>query len=450
VFTPHYTTALMQVSDGGGEPTPLTTLDADRGERTHRWPQAVPGEDLVLFTVGAIDTPESYDGARIDAVRPSTGERKTVLEGASMARYVPTGHLLFGREGFLFAVAFDIDRLETKGSPFPVLENVMGMRNSGLVHAGFSRTGLLAYVEGSAQSRESRLVWRYRDGRSEPLAAPIAGYSAPRLSPDRQRIAAAVAGDTNFDIWTYALERGALTRLTFEGDNTWPVWSPDGRRIAFASIRNDALMSTYVKSADGSGETELLLSPETHQDWGQTIPRSWSPDGRVVLLEFTNQQGSNILAISVEDKSETFRMETPASEHSPALSPDGRWLAYGSDESGRFEVYVRPFPESGGRWQISTDGGTFPRWAPDGRSLFYRRQTRLMAVSVDLEQDTVRADPPQVVFDDLRLQGTESDYDALDDRTFLVVEPVGSERAAQGVTVLVNWLDQLGRRDARR
>ena len=246
VFSPHYTRPLMRVSGAGGEPTVLTAIDRTKGERTHRWPQAVPGEDLVLFTVGTMDSPESYDDARIQAIRPSTGEQRTVLERASMARYVPSGHLVFGREGFLFAVPFDVDRLEVRGSPVPILENVMGMRSSGVLHVGFARNGLLAYIAGAPRSRQSRLIWRSRDGGSEPLSAPVAGYLNPRISPDRTQIAAQVEGATTFDISIYDIRRETLTRLTFEGDNTVPVWSPDGRRIAFASVRDNALMSAYV------------------------------------------------------------------------------------------------------------------------------------------------------------------------------------------------------------
>ncbi len=151
VFAGHYTQGLSRVPGSGGAPEALTTLDAAKGERTHRWPHAVPGHDLVLFTVGSMDSPESYDEARIDAMRPSTGERKTLVRGASMARYAPTGHLVYAREGFLFAVPFDVERLETRGNPVPLIENVMGMRSSGVVHADFSASGLLAYVAGSLQ-----------------------------------------------------------------------------------------------------------------------------------------------------------------------------------------------------------------------------------------------------------------------------------------------------------
>jgi len=440
VFTGHYTDALQQVGGSGGVPTPLTTLNTERGERTHRWPQAVPGHDVVLFTVGSMDSPESYDGSAIDAVRPSSGERRTVLEGASMARYLPSGHLVFAREGFIFAVGFDIERLETRGSPVPVVEDVMCMRSSGI-----SSNGLLAYISGTQRSRQSRLAWKYRDGRSEPIPAAVAGYLNPRFSPDRTQLLMGVEGDTTFDVWAYHLERETLTRLTFEGDNTWPVWSPDGRRIAFASVRNNALMSTYVKAANGSGEAELLFSPRPN--WGQTTPVSWSPDGRFLFIEFTNENSGNIMALSLDGGDEQVLLESPADERNPSVSPDGRWLAYASNESGRFEVYVRPFPESGGKWQVSVEGGTSPRWSPDGMELYFAQGDRISVVQVDTLGGGFRTGRPQTVVEVPVTMTAESiNYDILDKERLVLVEPAGDESAPKSVTVVVNWLDELRHR----
>jgi serine/threonine-protein kinase len=255
IFSPHFVKPLMQVSGAGGDPEPLTAIDASKGERTHRWPQSIPEEDLVLFTVGTMDSPESYDGARIQALRPSTGEQTTILERASMARYVPSGHLIFGREGFLFAVAFDPGKLEVRGSPVPVLENVLGMTESGVVHADVAQNGLLAYYSGSQLTRKARMVWRDRDGTTEPLPFPVGGYVNPRISPDRKKIATQQSNSTGFDIWTHDIAQQTSTRLTFEGNNILPAWSPDGESIAFTSTREGASPHAWVKPADGSGAT---------------------------------------------------------------------------------------------------------------------------------------------------------------------------------------------------
>jgi len=445
-FTPHYAAGLAQVSAAGGEPTPLTTLDSARGERTHRWPQAVPGADLVLFTVGSLDSPESYDGSRIDAVRPSTGKRQTVLEGASMARYVPSGHLVFAREGFLFAVPFDIERLERRGNPVPVVENVMGMRSSGVVHMAFSRNGLLAYLAGAPRSRRSRLVWRYGDGRSEPAADPVAGYVNPRFSPDRKRVAVEIEGETTFDIWTWDVARRTSTRLTFEGDNTRPVWSPDGRKIAFATTRNGVAM-TYVKAADGSGTETKVYGAETGSDWGPTIgPGAWSPDGRFLLLEFSNTRQQNIAVLDMEDGQVRVLLDSPAIEMTPVFSPDGRWFAYVSDESGRVEVYVRAFGEAGGKWQVSEAGGLAPRWSPEGRELYWRYQNSLYRARIDTGGDGFRVDRPQLVLNDLPPPDSAADFDVLDAERFLFALPAEHEHGPRGVSVTVNWLDDLRRR----
>jgi Tol biopolymer transport system component len=290
------------------------------------------------------------------------------------------------------------------------------------------------------------MVWKYRDGRSEPLSTAVAGYVSPRLSPDRKQIAVGIEGETTFDIWTYDIERETSTRLTFEGDNNWPVWSPDGKRVAFSSVRNDSLMSAYAKAADGSGTAEQVFSPEGKPNWGQTSPSDWSPDGRFLLMEFTNENGTNVLAYGFDEGQERILMESPASEAAPTLSPDGKWLAYSSDEAGRAEVYVRPFPERGGKWQISTEGGGYPRWSPDGRKIFYRRQGRLMEVDVDIRGESFQASRPRQVLEGLPSTTSDVDYDVLDRDTFLVIELAGDETAPKGVTVTVNWLDELRRR----
>ncbi len=449
VFSPHYTRPLMRVSGAGGEPTALTTVDRAKGERTHRWPQAVPNEDLVLFTVGTMDSPESYDDAQIQAIRPSTGEQRTVLEGASTARYVPSGHLVFGREGFLFAVPFDVDSLEVRGKPVPVMENVMGMRSSGVVHVGFARNGLMAYIAGSPRSRQSRLVWRSRDGARRPLGANVAGYLNPRISPDGKRVAVQVEGATSFDIWTYHFEQETLTRLTFAGDNSFPAWSPDGRRIAFASVRDNALMSAYVKAADGSGQAERVFSADELENAGQVIPHGWTPDGRSMVLTFTNEDASNIATLSEADTETRVVLETPADELTPALSPNGRWLAYMSDEAGEFQIFVRAYPGPGGKWQVSTEGGAVPRWSSDGAELFFRWRDTLYSVTVDEGAGSFRASRPRILLEDLSDAETNYDYDVLDSDRFLVVESVGDDSAPAGVTVMVNWLAELERRVPR-
>jgi serine/threonine-protein kinase len=360
-----------------------------------------------------------------------------------MARYLPTGHLVFGRDGFLFAVPFDIDSLEVRGNPVPVVENVMGVQGSGVVHASFARNGLLAFVADNAQSRQDRLVWRSRDGATEPLAAPVVGYSNPRISPDRKQIVVAVR-DTTSDIWTYRLEQGTLTRLTFEGNNIFPIWSPDGRQIAFSSIRDNALTSAYRKAADGSGPAEMMYSPAQLglPNAGTVVPMDWTADERHLIVQYADENSQNIGVVS-EDGELRVVVNTPGTEKNAALSPNGRWLAYTSDETGEFQVFVQAFPGPGGKWQISNRGGNWPRWSPDGTELFYRWQTNLYAVPIDDSAGNFRFGQSEIVFDDL--DPMRSDYDVLDSNRFLLVEQVGDASGPAGVTVVVNWFDELER-----
>jgi serine/threonine-protein kinase len=446
VFPEHFDGSLLTVRGFGGEPTPLTELDKSRNERTHRWPQIVPGHDVVLYTVATTDSPEFYDDARIDALRFTTGERKTVFEGASLARYVDTGHLVFGREGFLFAVPFDIDRLEVAGTPVPVVEGVMGARNSGAVYAAVARNGLLAYVAGVPATRRATLTWHFLDGRSEPLAgAPIDAYIDPAVSPDGRRIAVAVAGDSgSFDIWVYDVERESFTRLTFEGVSTKPLWTPDGKSLVYYSIR-DGTGAAYINAADGSGEERLAYFIE-----GNSVqPDHVSPDGRLATMTVYGGNKSDIHVVSLEDPdAEPVAFTTsPAGEILARFSPDGRWIAYSSDETGNYEVFVRAFPGPGGRWQISNGGGVHPRWSPDGRRLFYRIGRRLMVVDVEVDDDQAfRAGTQRLLLDDLPRSELAIPWDlARDGQAILLTESAEQHAPPEQITVVVNWLDELKR-----
>jgi len=234
--------------------------------------------------------------------------------------------------------------------------------------------------------------------------------------------------------------------LTFEGDNTRPVWSPDGKRIAFSSVRDDALTSVYVKAADGSGKAELLYSSEHLPNSGGTIPCGWAPDGKSLVVEFLDENASNLMAVFSDDAKEQVLVDTPAAEQVASLSPDGRWLAYASDEAGQAQIFVRAYPGPGGKWQISTDGGFSPRWSPDGKQLFFRWDRKLWSVQVDSGADSFRASRPRLLFDDLPPVAVDGNYDILDSERLLVVEPAGDDAEPVGVTVVVNWLDDLRRR----
>ena len=452
VYPFNYASGLMQVRGSGGKPTPLTELDTDRKERTHRWPQVVPGHDVVLFTVDTTDTPESYDDAHIDALRLSTGERKTVFEGAGFARYVPTGHLVIGRGGFLFGMPFDIERLEVTGTPTPVVEGVVGAMgggfNSGVLHASIAQNGLLVYLTGKSESPRSQLRWLHSDGRDEPLAGtPVGKYIDPMLSPDGKYLAVGVGGDRSFNIWVFDLERGSRTRLTFEGENSLPLWMPDGKSVLFSSVR-DGVGATYMTAADGSGGERLVHAVE-----GTSIVASdVSPDGRLVALCMLGGGRTKtdvyVKSLVDHDAEAIPFLDGASNEAWPQFSPDARWIVYESDETGNNQVFVRPYPGPGGKWQISTRGGASPRWSSDGRRIHYRIDTEWWVVDVEPGKGPpFQSGVPRLVRNDLPLAWWwGSSYSISPDGEAMLLAVLDDNRAAPvELTVVVNWLAELER-----
>ena len=449
VFPAHFSGGLMKVPASGGKPQPLTELDAARKERTHRWPQIVPGHDVVLFTVATTDSPEFYDDARIDAVRLSTGERKSVFEGASFARYVPTGHLIVGRGGFLFAVPFDIDRLQATGPEVLVREGVMGSPPSGNVYAAIAQNGLLAYVPGKpVNSARRKLVWFRDDGRKEPLAGiPPAGYVDPAVSPDGKSIVVAVAGDRAHDLWLLDLVRGSRTRLTFEGDNTSPAWTPDGKSVVFYSVRHGQ-GAVYMRAVDGSGGERLVYAVE-----GVSVaPGGVSPDGRLVTISSYGESKTDLYVKSLVD------LDAPAvpflvgpDEDSRArFSPDGRWIVYTSDEAGDYHVFVRPYPGPGGKWQISGRSALDAHWSRDGRQIHYRSNRGWWVTDVDPgdgKSQPFRTGNPRLIRDDLPRALLAITYGiAPDGKALLLAPPEEESGPPLGVTVVTDWFTELERR----
>jgi serine/threonine-protein kinase len=264
---------------------------------------------------------------------------------------VPSGHLVVGRGGFLFAVPFDITRLETTGAPTPVLESVRGTPSSGVVHASIAQNGLLAYVAGEPENPTRHLKWFYPDGHDEPLAGIEPGrYRSPTLSPDGKSVALTVARDPSSDIWVFGLESESRTRLTFEHENSGPIWTPDGKSVIFYSMREGS-GAAYITAADGSGGERLLYAGPAGTS---STPHDVSADGRLLLLSTDGDNKLDLWVKSLADpEAEVLPFLTgPSDETTGRFSPDGRWIAYASDETGDYQVFVRPYPGPGGRWQI--------------------------------------------------------------------------------------------------
>jgi serine/threonine-protein kinase len=336
VFAPSPSSGLSRVAAAGGEPEALTVLDKEKGDVTHRWPQVLPGGNAVLFTSAVAES----DGFNIEVVDVETSERKVIQRGGSYARYAPSGHLVYVREGTMFAAPFDLDALEMTGSPAPVLEGVKAA-GSGAAQFDFSETGLVVYLTGSLRRRYP-IVWVDRQGNTTPLWEEEQEYSTPRFSPDGSLLAVDAEGTAGRDVWVYDLNRGVPTRLTFgEGNDDTPVWSPDGEYIFFSSTGSGGVPNLYRKRADGSGEEERLTDSNNIQ-----YPSSISPDGRFLAYHEVNAESDWdlwLLPLEGNQEPELF-LRTPFGELEAEFSPNGRWIAYQSAESGTTEIYVRPFP----------------------------------------------------------------------------------------------------------
>jgi serine/threonine-protein kinase len=447
VLAPEAIGPLVMQSAGGGTPVPLTTLDLAKDERSHRWPEALPGGKAVLFTVGLASSPDNYDDATIDAVIVATKERRVILAGASMARYVPPGYLVFARAGTLHAVRFDSDRLTVRGTPVAVVQGVSGDTPTGAAHFSAVGGGALAYIPGSRQAGLRHLVWSDRRGKTEPIDAPPALYNDIRISPDGTRAAVIQGTSGTGEVWVYHLGRKTLTRLTFTGNCASPVWSRDGASILYATIDGRNRRSTVWRiPADGSREPEEVTTVATRAYLG-----SISPDGASILIDYANLTSpgkTDIKRLQLRPGAEpTTISATPFDEYGPALSPDGRFVAYQSDETSRDEVYVRDASGKGGRWQISTDGGEEPVWSPDGRELFYRSDARLMVVPVQTRAG-FEAGNSEVLFDGVYRMRSDSNisYDIEPNgQRFLMIRPVEEVDMNVGLRIVLNWVDELGR-----
>ena len=392
-FAASFAEALSRVAESGGKVEPATTLDLARGERTHRWPEALPGGEAVLFTCDTLTSTEYYDDARIEAVRPATGERKVLVEGASQARYSPSGHLVFARGGSLFAVAFDPRSLEVRGNPMQVVHSVATNVGSGAVQFSIAGTGAALWAPGGL-SASYEIVWVDRDGVESPVAIPPAPYGELSLSPDGRRVAL-VGGQSGIsDLWIADLERGAVNRLTFGEVVRSPVWTPDGSRVAYSVVSpqaarevgtnpaNDGIPGSVVwRAADGGSAVEPLIP-----DVPGALPSDFTPDGSTVIYDGASGADGKyqISAQSIAGAGRTREVtEGPFFKLSGVVSPDGRWLAYAAVEGGQSNVYVEPYPDGEGRWKVSTFQGVEPRFSPDGTALFYRIDSVLYRAEID-------------------------------------------------------------------
>jgi serine/threonine-protein kinase len=430
-------TGLLRVSADGGQPEVVTTPDQAQGEIDHLWPELLPGNEAALFT---IRTRGSIDQAQVAVVDLRTRERKVLLRGGSHAQYVAPGYLVYGVGGTLRSVAFDLGRLEVTATPLPVVESV-SMTPDGGTDAAVTSDGTLVYVPEFTADAVRSIVWVDRQGREEPLALPPGAYLSPRLAPDGTKLAVSRDGD----LWVSDLSRRTMTRLTFDGATT-SVWTPDGQRLVWVSRQ-----SVFWQAADGTGAVDRLT------DTVGTAPYGVTPDGMRLLLRVDGAgTGVDVMLLRLDgDRELTPLIQTPANERNAALSADGRWLAYESDQSGQPEIYVRPFPSiNTGQWQVSTTGGRHPLWAHSGREIFFRGLDGAVFVLPVESSDTegFRVGTPTRLLTPLYVVGSPfqpRQYDVSPDSTrFLMMKQgaAGDEIArSPAIVVVQNWQEELKR-----
>jgi Tol biopolymer transport system component len=388
-------TTLSEVPAEGGKPVAIPELRADVGEFSHRWPSVLPGSKAVLFITSTRYA--NFDDAGIAVVSLKDHQRKTVIEHAGMyPRYLPSGHLVYVTKGNLFAIPFDLERLEVRGTA-TLLEEVASSSNLGFAQFDFARNGTLVYRTGRSEGLRT-IQWLDRSGKTESLRSEPSYYVSLRLSPDGSRVASIVSQGASSDLWIYDWQRGSKTLLNNGMDaDGYPVWTPDGRLVVFQSAGG-----MFWTGADGAGKPQQLTRSKNLQ-----LPSSFTPDGkRLVFAEMIPGAGAEIRAVPVESASGQLRagepqgfLRTPTISTFATFSPDGRWLAYSNAVSGSFEVYVRAFPDNGTQVQISNAGGVMPLWSRNGHELFYRTEDqRIMVANYIVRGESFVADKPRVWF----------------------------------------------------
>ena len=436
---------IYDVPATGGSLRQLTTVDPAWSQGI-RFPELLPGGGALLYNAFASDTP-SEGVVVVESL--DTGERHLVVEGGSDPRYVASGHVLFARRGTLMAVPFDAVRLEVTGAPVVVVEDVMhGERggntglNVGAAQFSVSRSGSLAFVPGGIYPESHRpLIWVDLTGGVDTVPQRPNTYWHPRVSPDGGRLTYAAGPPGDISIWVSDIGLEVPVRLTSVDDIAHPVWSPDGTQLAFGSTAD----GLFVMAADGSGEPKRVTDGDAAE-----IPSSWSSEGVLAFVQ-EGVESLDIMTLAMDGESEPVPFFASSfSDAWPAFSPDGRWLAYASNDTGRSEVYVRPFPEGEPAHRVSTSGGGAPVWSPDGRQLFYRRgePRSIMVVDVQTEPSFAGTRPRTLFERPFGQTYPARNYDVAPDGRRFVMVTQPDQFEAQPVTrlnIVLNWVEELNR-----
>jgi len=432
---------LSRIPVAGGTPTRLTELSP--GEFVHRWPQVLPGGKAVLFS--AYTSMTGLEGASIEVMSLGDRRRKTLLRGGTWGRYLPSGYLVYINKGKLLALPFDLNRLEVRGTPVPVLEGIAYSTATGSAQIDFSRNGTVVYRSSRAGGGLVTMQWVDRLGTTRALLPVPGNYLSPAVSPDGNRLALTSEGD----IWVYESQRGDMTRLTFGSGFGNPIWSADGRYVVFRAARG-----MFWIRANGTGNPQPLT-----QSKNQQTPWSFTADGKRLAFVEVNPEGrADIWTVPVENdgsgllagKPEVF-LQTRFDERAPSFSPDGRWLAYASNESGSYQVYVRAFPDKGVEWRVSTSGGMQSFWSHTGRELFFRNNNyQAMVAPYTVQGDSLRLDKPRLWSERVFARAdTTRNFDLAPDGKRIVAlmpaeDPEG-QKPQNHVIFLLNFFDELHR-----
>jgi eukaryotic-like serine/threonine-protein kinase len=442
LFAPDVNTPLYRIASGGGEPALATKLVSQQG--SHRFPSFLPDGRHFLYLVQGAAT--ELFGIFLGSL--DSNDSKRLLAAETNALYSTSGDLLFVRQGTLLRQPFDVKKLALSGDPSAVAEHIaVPIANVGAFSV--SENGVLTFRTGPTLSGNLQLAWFDRMGKRVETFGALGGYRGVDVSPDGTRIAVHRHDSNGGDIWLFeSARRETMSRFTFDAtqDNSSPIWSPDGSRIAFGSLRNGK-WGIYQKSASGTGGEELLVESDLPK-----VPACWSPDGKFIVYTLRDPKtGFDVWVLPLGDKKPSPFLQSSFNERDPQISPNGKWIVYTSDETGRNEIYVRPFPTGEGRWQISSKGGFYPKWRRDGKELFYMETSasprNVISVKVNPAGPTFEYGDPAVLFDSLFANaGHGSPYQAFtvspDGQRFLIPRPEGIDdqgTASAPITVVLNW-----------
>ena len=431
---------IVRIYPGGDSVATVTTPDASRGEISHRFPSLLPNEKALLLTV-KYKTTATFDDAVIAVHNLETGKRKTLIEGGSYGLYVPTGHIVYVRNGSIFGVPFDPGSLELTGPTRELFSGGMLMQESGAASIAFSKSGTLVYAPGGpAPSQMLSVDWLSLKGQIEPLIRTPASYGGIALSPDRTKLALSVNAANN-DIWTYDIRRSTMHRLTFGGGNHGnPVWSPDGKKLAFFAER-DGEVGIYWRPWDGSGKEEKLIGEKGYD----LLSAGFTPDGKDLLFYRWDKGRADVWVLPLDETRKPWPvLQTSFNEFDVKVSPTGRWLAYSSDESGKFDTYVIPFPKGGGKWQISSGGSNGHWWSRDGSEIYYIDFAgKMMSVPV---KNGASLDPgtPRMLSDlnALKIPIVGNSFDPIAMR-WAIIRALPGAKPPTSVNVVTGWFHEL-------